>query len=129
MTAGSFADLVGKAGDGLVIVDAIDPDRPEVQAIVDALVPLMGERVRGQGLSIMAWELSRLFSEAIGKAGGKCDREAIRDALENTRGVPTALGPAGTTVNFSPTVHDVFVSGDQAVMRVFENGRLGRAVK
>ena len=129
MTAGSFADLVGSAGDGLVIVDAIDPGRPEVKAIEDALLPAMGDRVRGQGLATMAWELSRLFSEAIQKANGKCDREAIRDALEKTNAVPTALGPTGTTVNFSPTVHDVFVSGNQGVMRVFENGRLGKAVK
>lgn len=129
MTAGSFADLAGTAADGLLVTDAIDPDRPEVKAIDAELVPVLGERARSQGLSVMAWELSRVFTEAITKVGGKCDREGIRDAIENLRNFPTALGPAGTTINFSPTNHDVFVDGDQAVMRVFEKGKLGRAVK
>ncbi len=129
MTAGSFADLAGSAADGLIVTDAIDPDRPEVKAIDAALVPKLGERARSQGLAVMAWELSRVFTEAIAKAGGKCDREAIRDNIENTRNFPTALGPAGTTINFSPTVHNVFASGAQVVMRVFENGKLGKAVR
>ena len=129
MTAGSFADLAGTAADGLVITDAIDPDRPEVKAIDAILIPRLGERARSQGLAVMAWELSRVFTEAIRKVEGKCDREGIREALENMRNFPTALGPTGTSINFSPTHHDVFVSGDQVVMRVFEKGRLGQAVK
>jgi branched-chain amino acid transport system substrate-binding protein len=129
MTAGSFSDLAGTAADGLVITDAIDPDRPEVKAIDAVVVPRLGERARSQGLAVMAWELSRVFTEATRRAGGKCDREVIRDAIESTRNFPTALGPEGTTINFSPTNHDVFVSGDQVVMRMFEKGRLGRAVK
>jgi ABC-type branched-subunit amino acid transport system substrate-binding protein len=129
MSGAAFADLVGELGDGLVIIDGIDPARAEVQAILKSLEPYIGDRAfKDQALAVMAWEFSRLFTDAFEKVDGKCDREGIRNALEATRDWPTALGQVGKTVNFSETNHDVFSNEDDIVMRLFENGRLGRAI-
>lgn len=127
-TTPAFFKLAGPAAEGFIYTDTVDPDRPEVKAIEEKLVKEGGDKFRNNPLTVQTWEFIRLVTDAMTRAKS-LDRDAIRDAIEETRNWPTALGPAGTVVNFGQTNHDLFVSGDQVVMRVMRNGDFGPAVK
>jgi branched-chain amino acid transport system substrate-binding protein len=123
-----FTKLAGPAAEGFVYTDNVDPSRPEVKKIEEILVAEGGEKFKNSPLSIQSWEYLRLVTDAM-KRAPTLDREAIRDAMEKTTNWPSALGPTGTVVTYSPTNHDLFVSGDQVVMREMRNGEFGAAIK
>ena len=127
-TAGGFLRLAGKAAEGFVYPDAVDPGRPEIKAIDSKLVAEYGPNLANQAVALQAWEYMRLVTDAIARAGTD-DREKIRDAMEATRNWPIAIGPAGTALNFSPENHDLFTSADQVVLRVVKNGEFGPALQ
>jgi branched-chain amino acid transport system substrate-binding protein len=127
-TAGGFLKLAGDAAEGFVYPDAVDPSRAEIKAIDAKLTAEYGERLTNQAVALQAWEYMRLVVDAIARAGAD-DRAKIRDAMEATHGWPIAIGPAGTTVNFSPQNHDLFTSADQVVLRVVKNGEFGPALQ
>ncbi len=123
-----FTKLAGAAAEGFVYTDNVDPSRPEVTKIEQLLIAEGGDKFKNSPLSIQSWEYLRLVTDAM-KRAPTLDRDAIRDAMEKTTNWPTALGPPGTAVTFSPTNHDLFVSGDQVVMREMRNGGFGAAIK
>src|SRR5579863_2079165 len=126
-TAGGFLKLAGSAAEGFVYPDAIDPSRPEIQAINAKLVKAYGDRLKDQAVAFQAWEYMRLVCDAIRRAGGD-DREKIRDAMEATKDFPIAIGPPGMKLTYSPTNHDLFTSSDQVVLREVRNGEFGPAL-
>lgn len=123
-----FTKLAGAAAEGFVYTDNVDPDRPEVKKIEATLIADGGDKYKNSPLAIIAWEYIRLVTDAM-KRAPKIDRDAIRDAMEATRDWPSALGPAGTMVNFSPVNHDLFTSSKQVVMREMRNGDIGPAIR
>ncbi len=127
-TSASFIKLTGAASDGFIFTDAVDPSRPEVVAIEKQLVAGLGESARNQPIMIMAWEYLRLVVDAI-KRANSTDREAIRNAMEQTKNWPIALGPVGTKLNFGPNNHDLFTGPDQVVFREIRNGQYGPAIQ
>jgi branched-chain amino acid transport system substrate-binding protein len=126
--APGFTKLAGPAAEGFVYTDNVDPARPEVKKIEEILVAEGGEKFKNMPLAIQAWEYMRLVTDAM-KRAPTLDRDAIRDAMEKTTNWPTALGPPGTVVTFTPTNHDLFVSADQVVMREMRNGDFGAAIR
>jgi branched-chain amino acid transport system substrate-binding protein len=114
LAAPSFLGLVGDAGQGFLFPDAVDFNRPEVTAIVNALTPVMGDKAR-LGFSVQTWELMRMITDALERGGPT--REGLRDATEATRNWATAVGTAGTTINFSRDNHDAFTDTKEVVMR------------
>jgi branched-chain amino acid transport system substrate-binding protein len=126
-TAGGFLKLAGSAAEGFVYPDAIDPSRPEIQAINAKLVKAYGDRLKDQAVAFQAWEYMRLVCDAIRRAGSD-DREKIRDAMEATKDFPIAIGPPGMKLTYSPTNHDLFTSSDQVVLREVRNGEFGPAL-
>jgi branched-chain amino acid transport system substrate-binding protein len=127
-TSSSFIKLTGPAGDGFIFTDAVDPSRPETAEIEKQCIAAIGEGARNQPVMIMAWEYSRLVLDAI-KRAKSTDREAVRDAMEQTTNFPIALGPKGTTVNYSAASHDLFTGADQVVFREIRNGQYGAAIQ
>lgn len=127
-TAGGFLKLAGEAAEGFVYPDAVDPSRPEIKEIDTKLTKAFGDRLTNQAVALQAWEYLRLVAEAITRAGAS-DREKVRDAMEAIQGWPIAIGPAGTSVNFSPQNHDLFTSPDQVVLRAVKNGEFGPAIQ
>jgi branched-chain amino acid transport system substrate-binding protein len=127
-TSGGFLKLAGDAAEGFVYPDAVDPSRPEIKEIDGKLVKAFGERLRNQAVALQAWEYMRLVCDAIKRAGSD-DREKIRDAMEAMTDWPTAIGPAGTKLSFSPSNHDLFTSADQVVLRVVQKGEFGPALQ
>ena len=123
-TSGGFLKLAGDAAEGLVYPDAVDPSRPEIQAIEAKFAKVYGDRIRNQAVALQAYEYMRLITDAIRRAGSD-DREKIRNAMEATKDWPTAIGPPGTKLTFSPTNHDLVTSADQVVMRSVVKGDYG----
>jgi branched-chain amino acid transport system substrate-binding protein len=127
-TSASFIKLTGPASDGFIFTDAVDPARPEVTEIEKQCVVALGESARNQPVMIMAWEYLRLVLDAI-KRANSTDHEAVRTAMEQTKGFPIALGPKGATVNYSADSHDLFTGPDQVVFREIRNGQYGAAIQ
>lgn len=127
-TAGGFLKLAGEAAEGFVYPDAVDPSRPEIQAIEAKFKAAYGDKLRNQAVAVQAWEYMRLITDAIKRAGSD-DREKIRDAMEGTKDWPIALGPPGTKLTYSKDNHDLFTSADQVVLRAVKNGDFGPALE
>ena len=101
-TSNSFIKLTGPAGDGFIFTDAVDPGRPEVMEIEKQTVAAIGEGARNQPIMIMAWEYLRLVLDAVRRAKST-DREAIRDAMEQTKDFPDSAGAKGHHGELQPT--------------------------
>jgi branched-chain amino acid transport system substrate-binding protein len=127
-TSGGFLKLAGEAGEGLIYPDAVDPSRPEIQAIEAKFAKAYGERMRNQAVALQAYEYMRLVTDVIRRAGTD-DREKIRDTMEAVQGWPIAIGPPGTKLSYSPSNHDLFTSADQVVLRTVVNGDFGPALQ
>jgi branched-chain amino acid transport system substrate-binding protein len=127
-TSGGFLKLAGPAAEGFVYPDAVDPSRPEIQAIEKKFAAEYGDRLKNQAVALQAYEYMRLVTDAIRRAGSD-DRQKIRDAMEATSNWPIAIGPPGTKLTYSPTNHDLFTSADQVVLREVVGGEFGPALK
>jgi branched-chain amino acid transport system substrate-binding protein len=126
-TTASFGRLTGNASDGFVFVDSVYPERPEVKEIEAKLVAKKGDRFRNNLSEVHAWEYIRLIVDAVKRAGSD-DRDAIRDAMEQTKNWPIAIGPPDMTLTYTPTSHDLFKAPEQAVFREYRNGQPGPSV-
>jgi branched-chain amino acid transport system substrate-binding protein len=127
-TSGGFLKLAGPAAEGFVYPDAVDPSRNEIQEIEAKFAKAYGDRLQNQAVALQAYEYMRLVTDAIRRAGND-DREKIRDAMESTKAWPTAIGPAGTKLTYSPSNHDLVTSADQVVLRMVQNGNFGPALQ
>lgn len=124
-----FNKLAGQGANGLIYTDMLDPQRPEVQKIEDTLVAKLGDKAKDAPFMIGAWEFIRWVADALNRAGPNPTRASLRDALENTKDWPTALGPAGNKVTFSAQRHDLFFSAEDAVLRKIVDNKYGPAIK
>ena len=124
-----FSTLAGEGANGLIYTDMLDPTRPEGKQIEALLVAKLGNKAKDAPFMISAWEFIRWVADGLDRAGAEPTRESLRDALENTKDWPTALGPPGTTVSFSPDRHDLFFSADEVVLREIVNGQYGPPIR
>jgi branched-chain amino acid transport system substrate-binding protein len=120
----AFPRLAGDASDGFVFTDSVDFTRREVKQIEEKLIKKLGEKAQNNPSMIHSWEFTRLVADAIKRAGSD-DRQAIRDAMERTKDWPIAVGSAGNKVTYSPSNHDLFISGNQVVFREVRGGKVG----
>jgi branched-chain amino acid transport system substrate-binding protein len=127
-TSGGFLKLAGAAAEGFVYPDAVDPSRPEIQAIEAKFAKAHDDSLKNQAVALQAYEYMRLIMDAIKRAGSD-DRQKIRDAMEATTNWPIAIGPPGTKLSYSPSNHDLFTSADQVVLREVKNGEFGPALQ
>jgi branched-chain amino acid transport system substrate-binding protein len=116
----SFIRLTGKTSEGFIFTDVADFARPEAQAIEAVLLKEIGDRAKGSAPAVQTWELTRLITEGLAKAG--LDRSKLREAVESTKDWPVALGPPGMKVTFGPDHHDLFVGGNEVVLREIRGG-------
>lgn len=123
-----FDELTKGANDNILFLDLIDPDRPEVKAIAEKLKQKVGAGYRLDGTSVQGYEFMRLVGDALKKSGP--DREKLRDAMEQMKDWPTAIGAKGAKVNYGPENHDLFTPAtvNYVTVRKYENGVGGRVV-
>lgn len=123
-----FNKLAGSAANDLIYTDMLDPARPEGKLIEGKLITALGAKAKDAPFMIGAWEFIRWVADSLDRAGAKPTREVLRDALENTKDWPTALGRVGTKVSFGPDRHDLFFSADEVVLRQIVKGDYGPAI-
>lgn len=124
-----FNKLAGAGANGLIYTDMLDPQRPEVLEIEQTLVAKLGDKAKDAPFMIGAWEFIRWVADALSRAGANPTRASLRDALENTKDWPIALGPAGNKVTFSPQRHDLFFRAEDAVLRKIVDNKYGPTIK
>lgn len=122
-----FDELTKGFNDTIQFLDTMDPARPEVQEIEKRMKAKYGPNFELSATGVQGYEWTRLVLDAMQRAG-EPDREKIRDAMENTKNWPTAIGAKGAQVTFAPDNHDMFKNSDWVVIRKFQNGKYGPAV-
>ncbi len=124
----TFPKLAGPAGEGFLVVDAVDMSRPDVKKLETHLIAKLGDRAKESSHMIAACEFLRLWVDVIGRAGST-DRAKVRDAMEATKDWPTLLGRSGAKVSFSPENHDAINSADWVVLRIVKGGEFSGSVQ
>lgn len=122
-----FDELTKGYNQVVQFIDTMDPARPEVQAIEQKLKAKLGPDFSISYGNVQGYEWTRLVLDAMKRAGAP-DREKIRDALEATKNLPTAIGPKGAVITYGPNDHDMYKSADYVLIRRFENGKYGPTV-
>ncbi len=110
--------------DGIVIVDAYDPDKPEVKHYA-ALYEAEFKRP-AFNLPAYGYDGIHLIADAIKRAGGT-DKEKIRAAMQATKDFPYATGAKGMRVGFPDGKRSGF-DPNGIVIRLIENNQHGKVV-
>jgi branched-chain amino acid transport system substrate-binding protein len=124
----TFPKLAGPAGEGFLVVDAIDMSRPDVKEVEAKLVAKLGDRAKESSHMIFACEYLRLWVDAIRRAGST-DRQKVRDAMEATKDFASLIGRKGAKISFSPDNHDAINSPDMVVLRIVKGGEFSGSVQ
>lgn len=124
----TFPKLAGPAGEGFMVIDAIDMSRPDVKEVESKLIAKLGDRAKESSHMIFACEFLRLWVDAIRRAGST-DREKVRDAMEATKDFPSLVGKVGAKISFSATNHDAINSPDMVVLRLVKGGEFSGSVQ
>jgi branched-chain amino acid transport system substrate-binding protein len=110
--------------DGVVFVDAFDPDKPETRRVYEAARQESGEEP--PNMWAYGYDGIMLVADAITRAGGT-DKEKIRQAMQATQGWSGILGARGSSYGF-PAGKRAGFDPNGMVVRVFENGKQGRVI-
>lgn len=119
-----FAQQLGDQVDGIMYVDMIDIEKPEFVAYQAAY----GKQFKDDPdlTNASGYDTMTVLVDAI-KRAGKADREAVRQALQETKGFKAVLGATGTTFDFAPDRRWAFPPNG-AVIRVYENAKRGKVI-
>ena len=107
--------------EGVVFVDAYDPDKPEVKAFIEAFKKEYGREpyaLQGYG-----YDGVNLIADAIRRAGST-DREKIREAMQATKGWVGVVGAKGSQITFHGDKRVGF-DPQGATIRVIKNNEHG----
>lgn len=110
--------------DGVVFVDAFDPDKAETKRFIEAYKKDSG--TEPYNLNGYGYDGVMLVANAIRRAGST-DKEKIRDAMQATQGWVGVMGSAGAKYGFAPGRRAGFDTNGM-VVRVYEGDRQGRVV-
>ena len=110
--------------DGVVFVDAFDPDKPETKRFIEAFKKDSG--TEPYNLNGYGYDGVMLVANAIRRAGST-DKDKIREAMQATQGYVGVMGGAGSKYGFAPGRRTGFDTNGM-VVRVYEGDRQGRVV-
>jgi branched-chain amino acid transport system substrate-binding protein len=110
--------------DGLVFVDAWDPEKPEVKQFVAGYAKEMGtEPYNTMGFG---YDGVMMAADAIRRAGST-DKEKVRQAMQATKGYKGVLGSIDSRYGFADGKRIGF-DPQGMVVRVYEGDRQGRVL-
>lgn len=110
--------------DGVVFVDAFDPDKPETQRFIEAFRKDSG--TEPYNLNGYGYDGVMLVADAIRRAGST-DKDKVREAMQATKGWVGVMGAKGSSYGFPPGKRTGFDSNGM-VVRVYEGDKQGRVV-
>lgn len=110
--------------DGVVFVDAFDPDKAETKRFIEAFKKDSG--TEPYNLNGYGYDGVMLVANAIRRAGST-DKDKIREAMQATQGYVGVMGGAGAKYGFAPGKRTGF-DANGMVVRVYEGDRQGRVV-
>lgn len=123
---GNYLKLAGSAAEGSMMVRTLPPfdeqyqaKHPEAKAFVDKLRAKFNRPVEAEQQHITIYNVLYLLKEAIERAGGSTDPEALRKALE---GITDFRGLGGVKYSFSPQDHQG-MKPDQLHIVQIKNGK------
>lgn len=110
--------------DGVVFVDAFDPQKPETKRFIEAFKKDTGSEP--YNLNGYGYDGVMLVANAIRRAGST-DKDKIREAMQATQGYVGVMGGVGAKYGFAPGRRTGFDTNGM-VVRVYEGDRQGRVV-
>lgn len=101
----AFLSIAGASANGLVFPSVVDPEKPEMQAYMEAFDAEYGEDADpAYTFSVLGYDSIYMLVEAL-KASDFQGGEALAEALESTE-ITGASGLQGSTLGFSPDNHE-----------------------
>lgn len=110
--------------DGVVFVDAFDPNKPETKRFIEAYAKDSG--TEPYNLNGYGYDGVMLVANAIRRAGST-DKDKIREAMQATQGFVGVMGGVGAKYGF-PAGKRTGFDPNGMVVRVYEGDRQGRVV-
>ena len=110
--------------DGVVFVDAFDPEKPETQRFIEAFRKDSG--TEPYNLNGYGYDGVMLVADAIRRAGST-DKDKVREAMQATKGWVGVMGAKGSSYGFPPGKRTGF-DPNGMVVRVYEGDKQGRVV-
>jgi branched-chain amino acid transport system substrate-binding protein len=123
----AFIDAAGDAANGVVLPagkmlvwqQALDPASAQYKLVKDFAEAYKAKTgVDPSTFAGHGWDAFLILEDALKRAGDNVDAAALRDAIEETRGL---VGTAGT-FNFSPENHNGLVPTDLTMVKI-DNGK------
>lgn len=109
---------------GVVFVDAYDPNKPQAKAFAAAYKKDTG--TEAYNLNGYGYDGIMLIADAI-KRAGSTDKEKVRVAMQATKGLVGVMGAVGSSYGFPEGKRTGF-DPNGMVVRVYEGDRQGRVV-
>ena len=110
--------------DGVVFVDAIDPNKAEFKQFAESFKKQTGKDANN--LYAYGYDGVMLAADAIRRAGST-DKEKVRQAMQATKGFTGVLGATGSAYGFAEGKRTGF-DPNGLVVRVYEGDKQGRVV-
>ncbi|MBL0420078.1 ABC transporter substrate-binding protein [Ramlibacter sp. AW1] len=110
--------------DGVVFVDAFDPDKPETKRFIEAFKKDQG--TEPYNLNGYGYDGVMLVADAI-KRAGSTDKEKVREAMQATKGFAGVMGAKGSSYGFPEGKRTGF-DPNGMVVRVYEGDKQGKVV-
>lgn len=110
--------------DGVVFVDAFDPDKPETKRFIEEFRKDSGSEP--YNLNGYGYDGVMLVADAIRRAGST-DKDKVREAMQATKGWVGVMGAKGSSYGF-PAGKRTGFDPNGMVVRVYEGDKQGRVV-
>ncbi|MFO1192339.1 MAG: ABC transporter substrate-binding protein [Rhodoferax sp.] len=110
--------------DGVVFVDAFDPNKAETKRFIDAFKKDTGNEP--YNLNGYGYDGLMLAADAIKRAGGT-DKEKVREAMQATKSFTGVMGGVGAVYGFADGKRTGFDTNGM-VVRVYEGDKQGKVV-
>ena len=110
--------------DGVVFVDAFDPDKAETKRFIEAFRKDSG--TEPYNLNGYGYDGVMLVADAIRRAGGT-DKDKVREAMQSTKGWVGVMGAKGSAYGFADGKRTGF-DPNGMVVRVYEGDKQGKVV-
>jgi branched-chain amino acid transport system substrate-binding protein len=110
--------------DGVVFVDAFDPNKAETKRFIEAFKKDTGNEP--YNLNGYGYDGLMLAADAIKRAGGT-DKEKVREAMQATKSFTGVMGGVGAVYGFADGKRTGFDTNGM-VVRVYEGDKQGKVV-
>jgi branched-chain amino acid transport system substrate-binding protein len=120
LTMASFAQLARNLADGTVVLDGLDPDKPQVKQFQQAFKKKYGQEAFNF-FAAAGYDAVMLLAEGMKNADN--DPARLQAGMEKIHDYKGIIGRPDSTISYSSTDHDGYRASDMVLKR-FSGGQM-----